>query len=298
MGTIRNKALSLVLVATFLLIGGFVKVNKASAAIEALIPYSVIGTNEYNLPVNFDEPINLLLSYNAWSNVNQAFDSNGDEVSSGYDLFASVNKFARLFTIDGLDNWGFLWEGVLSFGSLTTDGGDNFTGLLDPQTGLVAWTKPIPNWTLCFEYWLYLPYGDDTLTNGAVSHALTVMSNHQLFDGKIVVDWDLGYKMRGDQRVAGTRADQGNSLFTNWVVTYMHNAWFNPSFHFDYETCESGESKDTGATIASYDSMSVGLGNSMKLTDRLLFDIWYTRGIDGRNVAKVNNVMTRFIWSF
>lgn len=299
MVAIRRKALSLFLVAAFLLVGGFVKVDKASAAIEALIPYSVIGTNEYNLPVGFDKPINLLLSYNAWSNINQAYDADRDEVSAGYDLFASVNKFARLFTIDGIDNWGFLWEGVLSFGSFTTEDGANYSGLLDPQTGVVAWTKPVPNWTTCFEYWLHLPFGDDALSQGAVSHTVTWMNNVQLFDGKVVIDMDLGYKMRGDGRLGGTtKVDWGDSLFTNWVITYMHNAWFNPSVHFDYETAGESKFKSDAGGDYSYDNMQVGIGNSMKLTNRLLFDVWYTRGIDGRNAPKSNNLMTRFIWSF
>ncbi len=297
MGTIKRKALLLVMVAAFLLVGGFVNVDKA-VAVEGIIPYSVIGTNEYNLPVGFDEPINLLLSYNVWTNIDQAYDSNGDEISSGYDLLASVNKFARLFTIDGLDNWGFLWEGVLSFGSLTFENGDHATGLLDPQTGVAAWTKPIPSWTVGLEYWMYLPFGDDSLTGGSLNHAFTWMNNHQFFDGKIVVDWDLGYKIRGDSRVNGVRSEQGNSLFTNWVVTYKHNAYFNPNFHFDMEASESGKNKNTGATIASGENMQIGIGNSMKLTDRLLFDVWYARGIDGRNAPKSNNVFTRFIWSF
>lgn len=301
---IRNKALFLVMVSTFLLVGGFGKATNAFA-VEGIIPYSVIGTNEYNLPVGFDEPINLLLSYNVWTNINQNWDSNGKEVSTTHsDLFASVNKFARLFTIDGIDNWGFLWEGVLSFGGYTDEAGNHATGLLDPQTGVVAWTKPIPSWTLCFEYWMYLPFGDDSLTSGALSHAVTWMNNHQLFDGKIVVDWDLGYKIRGDQRANGIKAKQGNSIFTNWVVTYKHNAYFNPNIHFDYEASESGKYKNdsddhfAGETIASGSNMQVGLGNSMKLTDRLLFDVWYAYGVDGRNAPKSNNVFTRFIWSF
>jgi hypothetical protein len=44
--------------------------------------------------------------------------------------------------------------------------------------------------------------------------------------------------------------------------------------------------------------MQLGVGNSMKITDRLLFDIWYSYGIDGRNIARTNNVYTRFVWSF
>jgi len=294
----RSKALLFVLVTTFLLVGGFGNATKAFA-VEDIPPYSVIGTNEYNLPVGFDEPINLLLSYNVWVNQNQRYDSDGKKVSTTHsDLFLSVNKFARLFTIDGIDNWGFLWEGILGFGAYGDEDGNNANGLIDPQTGMVAWTRPIPSWTLCLEYWMYIPFGDSDLTNGALNHAVTWMNNHQLFGGKLVVDWDLGYKIRTDARRGGTKYKQGNSLFTNWVITYKHNAYFNPQFHFDYEASESGKNKDTDATIGSGSNMTVGLGNSMKITDRLLFDIWYAYGVDGRNAPKSNNLFTRFIWSF
>ncbi|ABA87595.1 hypothetical protein Pcar_0335 [Syntrophotalea carbinolica DSM 2380] len=293
MRTVVKKISMLFLVATFLLIGGFATATQSFAA-DAIIPYSVIGTNEYNLPVNFDEPINLLLSYNLWQNTTDSWGPDGDDTS----ILLSVNKFARLFTIEGIDNWGFLWEAVLGYGGIGTESGDNLNGMIDPQVGFVAWTKPIPTWTACFEYWMYLPFGSNELTDNALSHAVTWMNNHQLFDGKVVVDWDLGYKIRGDQRKGGDRNELGNSLFTNWVVTYKHNPWINPSIHVDYETGEAGKSKDTGDTIASYDRLQVGIGNSMKITDRLLFDFWYSRGIAGRNTARSNAVYTRFIWSF
>lgn len=294
MRTVIKKTSMLFLVATFLLIGGFSTATQSFAA-DAIIPYSVIGTNEYNLPVNFDEPINLLLSYDLWQNTTDSWGPDGGDTS----ILLSVNKFARLFTIEGLDNWGFLWEAVLGYGAVGVEDGTNLNGMIDPQVGMVAWTKPIPNWTACFEYWMYLPFGSNELTDNALSHAVTWMNNHQLFDGKLVVDWDLGYKIRGDQRKGGTRSELGNSLFTNWVVTYKHNPWINPSIHVDYEAGEAGKNKDTGDTIGSYDRLQVGIGNSMKITDRLLFDFWYSRGIAGRGgVPRSNAVYTRFIWSF
>lgn len=285
MMAIRNKILSMLLVTSFLMIGGLSMATRS---------FANIGTNEYNLPVGFDKPINFLVSYNVWSNINDYHGEDGED----YDALLSANKFARLFTIDGLENWGFLWQGVVGFSDLGFENGDSVSGLIDPQTGMTAWTKPIPSWTLCLEYWMYIPFGDSDLTNGALNHAVTWMNNHQLFGGKLVVDWDLGYKIRTDARRGGTKYKQGNSLFTNWVITYKHNAYFNPQFHFDYEASESGKNKDTDATIGSGSNMTVGLGNSMKITDRLLFDIWYAYGVDGRNAPKSNNLFTRFIWSF
>ncbi|MDD4457650.1 MAG: transporter [Syntrophotalea acetylenica] len=292
MMAIRNKILSMLLVTSFLMIGGLSMATRSFA--DAFIPYSVIGTNEYNLPVGFDKPINLLASYNVWSNITDYHGEDGEN----YDALLSVNKFVRLFTIDGLENWGFLWEGVVGFGGLGFENGASLSGLIDPQTGMVAWTKPIPSWTLCFEYWLHLPWGSNELSDGSVNHTLTMMNNHQLFDGKFVIDWDFGYKMRGDGRKLGTKYEYGNSLFTNWVFTYKHNPWVNPNIHFDWESGGSGKNKSADTDLASYDRMQLGIGNSMKITDRLLFDIWYSYGIDGRNIARTNNVYTRFVWSF
>jgi hypothetical protein len=78
----------------------------------------------------------------------------------------------------------------------------------------------------------------------------------------------------------------------------MHSPWFNPNLHFDYETTGNSEGKGGIADLGSSDNMQVGIGNSMRITKRLLLDVWYARGIDGRNSVKTNNVYTRFIWSF
>jgi hypothetical protein len=293
MMAVRNKVLFLFLVTSFLLVGSFSKVTQSFAA-DAIIPYSVIGTNEYNLPVNFDEPINLLVSYNVWQNTTENFGPDGDDTS----ILLNVNKFVRLFTIDGLDNVGFLWEAILGYGGIGVEDGTNLNGMIDPQTGMVAWIKPIPSWTACLEYWLYLPFGSNELSDNALSHAVTWLNNHQFFDGKLVVDWDLGYKIRGDQRKGGERNELGNSLFTNWVITYKHNPWINPNIHIDAETGGHGKNKETGETIASYDRLQLGIGNSMKITDRLLFDFWYSYGVAGRNVPRTNAVYTRFVWNF
>jgi hypothetical protein len=271
---------------------GFCNATQSFAA-DAIIPYSVIGTNEYNLPVGFKEPINLLLSYNVWSNVN---DYHGPE-GADYDILVSVNKFARLFTIDGLitgDFCGKAFSGMPEY--LGTEDGDNINGMIDPQTGMVAWTKPIPSWTLCFEYWLHLPWGSSDLSDSAFVSDFAWMNNHQW--GCFVLDWDIGYRLRGDQRKGGQRNKLGDSLFANAVLTYKVSPRINPALHVDYETAGSGRNKDTNETIASYDRLQVGLGNSMKVSDKLTFDIWYSRGIDGRNVAKTNALYTRFIWAF
>lgn len=289
----RNKALFLVLSATFLLLAGFGNVSQSLAA-EAVIPYSTIGSNEYQFPMDFDKPINLLLSYNVWQNNTDNFGSDAGAMDAS--IMVSANKFARLFKIDGVDNVGFLWEVVLGYAGVGVENGDSMNGMIDPQTGVVAWIKPTENWTTALEYWLYVPLGSDNLTDGSVSHAFAWLNGHKW--DKFCLDWDLGYKIRGDQRKGGARAEQGDSFFANAVLTYNHNAWFAPFLHLDYEAGGHGKDKETGSTVASYDRLALGIGNTTKITDRLVFAYWYSKGIDGRNVAKPNAVYGRFIWSF
>lgn len=291
MMAIRNKTLILFLFATFLAVGSISKVSQSFAA-DAIIPYSVIGTNEYNLPMDFDKPINLLLSYNVWQKTNSYYGAEGPDM----DVLVSVNKFARLFKIDGIDNVGFLWEAVLGYAGVLVENGDNINGMIDPQTGVVAWIKPTANWTTMLEYWLHLPWGSSDLSDSAFVSDFAWMNNHQW--GCFVLDWDIGYRLRGDQRKGGQRNKLGDSLFANAVLTYKVSPRINPALHIDYETAGSGRNKNTDETIASYDRLQVGLGNSMKVSDKLTFDIWYSRGIDGRNVAKTNALYTRFIWAF
>lgn len=288
---IRNKAIFMVLVSTFLLVGGVGKVSQSFAA-EAVIPYSTIGSNEYQFPMDFDEPINLFLSYNVWQNTTESYGPDGPDMR----ILASGNKFARLFKIDGLDNVGFLWEVVLTYAGVGIENGTNMSGMADPQTGIVAWIKPAPNWTTALEYWLHVPLGSNDLTDGAVSHTFAWLNGHKW--GNVCLDWDLGYKIRGDQRKGGARAEQGDSFFGNAVLTYNHNAWLGPFLHVDYETAGHGKNKDTGAIDPSYDRLQLGLGNTTKITDRLVFAYWYSRGIAGRNVARPSAVYGRFIWSF
>jgi hypothetical protein len=157
--------------------------SKADAGI---IPYSVIGPHEYQLPVGKEIPkdgINLLLSYNTFRDEGKAWDGE----SGARSLFANVNKFVHIFNIDGLDNCGFLWEGVLGFGSLQMKNNTSETGMIDGQTGLVAWWKPTKNWVNVLEYWLYLPIGSDNLSGHSWNHSVAYMTNYVLgnftFDG-------------------------------------------------------------------------------------------------------------------
>lgn len=266
--------------------------TKARAGI---IPYSVIAPHEYQLPVGDAIPkdgINLLLSYNTFRDEGKAWD--GD--SGARSLFANVNKFAHIFKLDGLDKCGFLWEGVLGFGSLQLKNNTSETGMIDGQTGLVGWYNPIPNLSLVLEYWLYLPIGSDNLSGHSWDHSFAFMFNYHT--GGFTVDGDFGYKLKGDYRDGGVDQEQGNVFFANLVFAYKLMSQVEPFFKADYQTTESGRDKTTGIGTSGQSELALGIGNQFKVSDRLSLALWYERGVTGRNTSKTNAGYARFIWAF
>jgi len=260
--------------------------RKADAGI---IPYSVIAPHEYQLPVGDEIPkdgINLLLSYNTWRDEGDAYD--GD--SAARSLFVNINKFVHIFKIDGLDNAGFLWEGVLGFGSLQLKNNTSETGMIDGQTGLVAWHKPTKNWTNVLEYWLYLPIGSDNLSGHSWNHSLAYMTNYHV--GNFTFDGDLGYKLMGDYKDGGVDADQGNVFFANTVFAYKFMKQVEPFVKLDFQSTESGD------IAPSQYELAWGIGNQFQVSDRLSLAVWYEGPVDGRNTTKTNAGYARFIWSF
>jgi len=267
----------------------------ASKVDAGIIPYSVIGPHEYQLPVGKEIPedgIDLLLSYNTFRDEGKAWDGE----SGARSLFANVNKFVHIFNIEGLDNCGFLWEGVLGFGNLQLKNNTNETGMIDGQTGLVAWHKPTKNWVNVIEYWLYLPIGSDNLSGHSWNHSIAYMTNYTL--GNFTFDGDFGYKLMGDFKDGGIEAEQGNVFFANTVFAYKVMNQVEPFFKLDYQTTESGRDKTAGVETPGQSELAWGVGNQFKISDRLNLALWYEKGITGRNTTKTNAGYARFIWSF
>ena len=104
------------IIAAALVIGCLSGVSGKAEA--GLIPYSVIGVNEFNLPVKY-EPFNAFLSYNVYRDEGKSWEGE----SGARDTFLSVEKYARFFKIDALPSVGFLWEAVV--GGIYTSGKDD-----------------------------------------------------------------------------------------------------------------------------------------------------------------------------
>jgi hypothetical protein len=260
------------------------------------IPYVVIAPHEYQLPVGDDIPkggTTLLLSYNFYREDGKAFNGTSNSRST----VATVNKLAHIFKIDGIDNVGFLWEAVAGYANTTTKDNNSASGMLDPQTGLVVWTKPTKNWVTCLEYWMHIPFGDNELSAHSWDHDFTFMTNYVL--GNFTFDGDVGIKIRGDYKHGGVHAKQGDTLFANTVFTYKFIKQVEPFLKLDYQNTGLSTDKDTGDTFSnSNDELAYGVGNQFYITDRLSFAAWYEQGIMGRNTTKTKAGMFRAIWTF
>jgi hypothetical protein len=268
-------------------------INRAEAGD---IPYVVIAPHEYQLPVGDDIPENgttLLLSYNFYRENGKAY--NG--TSNSRNTVATVNKLAHIFKIDGIDNVGFLWEAVAGYASATTKDDHSVSGMLDPQTGLVVWTKPTKNWVTCLEYWLHVPFGDSDLSAHSWDHDFTFMTNYVL--GNFTFDGDVGVKIRGDYKHNGDHAKQGDTLFANLVFAYKFMKQVEPFVKLDYQSTGKSTDKDTNDIFThSNDELAYGVGNQFYITDRLSLAAWYEQGVTGRNTTKTKAGMFRAIWTF
>jgi len=272
--------------------------GKADAGI---IPYSVIAPHEYQLPVGDEIPkkgTDLLLSYNTFRDEGKAWEGQ----SSARSTFVNIEKYVHIFNIDGLQNAGFLWEGLAGLASAQNKDHTSTNGLIDSQTGLVGWYK-YKNWISVLEYWLYLPTGNDNLSSHSWNHSIAYMTNFTL--GNFTFDGDVGYKLMGDYDFNGVEKKQGDTVFANAVFTYKIVKQLEPFFKVDYQSTNGGETVATSnpsttplGTFSGNSELALGVGNQFQISDRLSLALWYEAGVTGRNTTKTNAGYCRFIWAF
>lgn len=91
------------------------------------------------MPVPY-QPFNAFLSYNVYRDEGKSWTGS----SSQNDTLLTINKFAHFFKIDALPQVGLLWEGLLGAGHVTYKDNNSNSGMIDPQTGVLAWIRPPP----------------------------------------------------------------------------------------------------------------------------------------------------------
>jgi hypothetical protein len=282
MGRLGRKA-CVVLFAALVCLLSFAPFDQAEAS---SINYSVIAPHEFNLPVDY-EPFNIFAQY-AWLNNNRSAWDIGDGSS---DTLTSVSKYVRFWKIKALPKVGLLTEvAIPSVGVIDDEGG--VTGFADPQIGILAWVRPLPNLMVGGEWWFHVPFGDDELSNHAFDSDLTFVWDYQL--GKFNFDGSAGILFKGDRRHSGDDWDRGENLHANLRFSYEFRKNIEPFFAFDWQTDSAVEDKDSDLTIArSSDEIAIGGGLHFNFTPGLIGDIWYMKGVDGRNAVKTDAVYVK-----
>jgi hypothetical protein len=259
------------------------------------INYSVIAPHEFALPVNFDEGINIFAQYFWLNNDRDAWDI----ADSNSDTLTSVSKYVRFFNFEALPDVAFLWEAAIPAVGVTNDE-DGITGFGDPQFGILGYVYPLPKdgsmGTLCIggEWWFHIPFGDDELSNHAYDNDLTLVWDYQL--GKFNFDGSAGILFKGDRRKSGQNWDRGEGLHANLRFSYAFRKNIEPFFALDWATDSGIEDKDTGLDIAaSSDEIAVGGGLHFVFTPNFIGDVWYMKGVDGRNAIKTDAIYLKFV---
>jgi len=282
------RRLALLFVAALVAVGFTAELEKAEAG---LIPYSVIGTNEFNLPVQY-EPFNAFLSYNVFRDEGKSWDGQ----SAARSTLLSVEKYARFFKIDALPKVGFLWEAVVGAGSATNKDNTSNTGLIDAQTGFLAWIRPTDNLTTGLEYFVYLPFGSNELSGHSIDNSIAFTTNYKV--GQFTLDGDIGYKIKGDYKNNGVNTEQGDTVFANLVLAYQFLKNIEPMLKVDFQATGSGRDKMTNIKTSGSEELAGGIGNHFILTEKLSGDIWYSHGLTGRNTTKTNSALMRIVYVF
>ncbi|APG25421.1 MULTISPECIES: transporter [Syntrophotalea] len=273
---------------------GLSLVGNVDTARAGLIPYSFIQPHDFQLPIGKEVPaggLDLYVSYNTYREEGKAWD--GD--SGTRSVFLNLNRYIHVWTVEGLDNWSFLTEGVVGLGRVLTKDDNSETGLLDTMVGGAAAYRT-GNWTSVLEYFLFMPTGSDELSSNSWNHSLTYLTNYHV--GAFTFDGSVGYQLKGDSKVGGTHIEQGDTFYVNTVFAYKFQDLIEPYIKVDYQTTESGKNKNTGDSISSQDELAVGIGNHFTLSDRLTLALSYEKGVSGRNTTKTNAGWARFIWVF
>jgi Putative MetA-pathway of phenol degradation len=282
-----NQKISFLLMIAFLVGVGFISLEgKANAVV-----YEDVGAGEYLLPIEYDV-ITAYIAYNIIQDMDDVWD--GEDMDAT--LLVNANKLTRFYKIPALPEVGLLFEAVLGWASFEDrDANESVGGMFDPLVGHAIWINPIPSWTTGFEYWLHVPLGDNDLSDHGFKQDF-VWINHNQF-GDFGLDWDLGYRVRHDAQVGGDDIDPGDSVFANVIASYKVNDYFIPTMHWGYESRDSGDSEVDGK-LPSSDEEYLGFGNAFKITEKLSSEIWYSKGISGRNTVRTDSFYLRFQYIF
>jgi hypothetical protein len=260
------------------------------------ITFSIIAPHEYNLPVDFDKSLDLLIQYGEWNNLDKKFDNNGNKVDmKSTDTYVGVTKYARFFNYKSLPGVAFAWEAIIPEVSIRSTGqSDN--GLGDPITGLLAWIKPTKNTVFGVQNYLQLPFGTEKVSDNTFKTLPSIFWDAQF--GDLNFDGDAGFVIQSKD--TKNNIEPGSTFHSNIRLGYRVHKYVEPYFSLDYQTTGSTKNSLTGSDIANSKSNELGLGGGLMVnfSDSVSLSAKYQYGVDGKNTAVTNGLSFKWCYVF
>lgn len=269
----------------------------APPAVANDIPFAVIGPQEYNLPVNFPQPFNVVVQYGEFNNTNQAWGPSGGLYRTPtYSLFEGLSKYVRFWTIDGVPNIGFAYQVIVPEVMVTGPAGFSVRGIADPLTGPVAYFKPTPNSTIGVEPLVGIPIGESQISNHYWEFLPVVFYDFQAdpfsFTGQ------SGAILRSIQTAPDTpRVNQGTTFFTSLRLGWKATKFWEPFLAFDWQTTSAAKYAYIGGEAAPANAeTALGVGVMAHFSPVASLTLRYSRGVEGYNTSLTNAGYLKFAY--
>lgn len=290
---VNGKSVKVFVSSVIIMALAFVITPQASAS---GITFSIISAHEYNLPVDFEKSIDLLIQYGEWNSLSKAFDNNGKKVDMAQtDTFVGITKYAKFFNFKSLPGVAFAWEAILPEVSVRSSGVSN-NGLGDPITGLLAWIKPTKNTVFGVQNYLQLPFGTEKVSDNNFKTLPSIFWDAQF--GDLNFDGDAGIVYQSED--TKNKVDPGTVFHTNVRLGYRVHKYVEPYFSLDYQTVGNSKDSVTGQTIANSSSNELAIGGGLQLSfsDSNSLAVKYQYGVDGKNTAVTNGLSFKWCYVF
>lgn len=274
----------------------------AVAGPAAISPISIIGIDEWNVPV-FPHPVNMFMQTAVVWNVDEVYDANGDkhELPHGIDVFEGITRLAHGWSYS--DHLGAFWEVLVPTVWERTARGTN-SGIGDPFVSYALYYKPDHNFMIGTQVFLQVPVGStfgSEATNSSGVGQTWVGVPALLLD--YTMDNGLGFEATiggGFPFAAPYGTDPGNFYFAQAAVRYEVTPNLQLGITDVYQYRASGDYEADGKIIGEPNSYQNEIGPGFKYVFRrgtfLSGQYYFSTG--GKYALAANEISLRFVELF
>ncbi|MDF7673726.1 transporter [Acetobacteraceae bacterium ESL0709] len=262
------------------------------------ITFAVIGPHEYDLPVDFKTPFNVLVQYGDGNAAGEHYNSKGNRHGgNGAHTWAGMSKYVHFWTFDSIPHVGFAYE-VIQGESYTLANGKNYGGLGGTITGPAVWFKPNKKSTFGIQVFMQTPTG--TRQNIAPNYwsALTSFMfdyewDHFSFDG------DLGAVSASTKHIKGEHSYHPGTVFhSNLRFSWKASKEWEPFLALDWQNGAGLYDNTLNHYIRDTNTREVALGVGLMWNISPQFNLTarYSHSVEGRNIPETDAYYLKFVY--